>query len=533
MKVKFKINLIFIFVIALFVVMSFGCSKKKTILDEYKDKGYKITVRYNANGGNYLDRPGLEVIDLINPNDYPEVNGKRQIKLLDPTSNKRQSGGSEGIYLTKTSSFLLGWYQTRTIKTNEDNKAIDENGNTLVLINDSYYLESDTTVPSNPAYEYSNRWDFSSSVLEYSDEMGDVELTLYAAWQPLFRFDYYYQEDGAWKLYKSQNYDYMVAHKDSSYADSDTIWMPYWNDGAVVYEHSYASGKKYVFPTRSGYTFKAAYLDENLTVQINDTLTHGGTVDYINGSTSNGVLNIYVVFDEGELYNISSSEQLIKYANLNGWYTIENDLDFDGLSWPTLFSNSMFNGKIIAKDGVKKEFKNINVNYNNAGSSDNVLGGLFGGFSKEVVVNNIYFNNITLDITNVSGKINNSHFGLLAGNIDDNASITNVSISGNMLIGPVYLPTRSSSSQRNYINLVACGNNSNITVVGDIGLCVYGNKISSKYYYSLDPFTVSVDENLNVTYTEFINQYKYKDSNGETQNYLDKYTIVYKDNGSN
>ena len=96
-----KRNTIFKIIFSLFVVsLLLGCKEDNKFIQKRKE-GYSISVRYEANGGTYLDRDGITIVDMFNPNDYQkDDSGVIHIKLIEPTDPSRPSGGSEGIYIT-------------------------------------------------------------------------------------------------------------------------------------------------------------------------------------------------------------------------------------------------------------------------------------------------------------------------------------------------------------------------------------------------------------------------------------------------
>ena len=93
-----------------------GCASL-TQVEEYQQKGYKIMVTYDGNGGSFLDRTGVTIVDMFNPDHYQkDVNGEIHIKLTEPTDESRETSGSEGVSLTMPNNFFAGWYKTRTVK---------------------------------------------------------------------------------------------------------------------------------------------------------------------------------------------------------------------------------------------------------------------------------------------------------------------------------------------------------------------------------------------------------------------------------
>jgi hypothetical protein len=101
-----------------------GCDELSKF-EEKEKEGYKISVSYDANGGSFLNRPGVTVVDMFNPSKYEkDGNGTVHIKLLEPTDPSRPTSG-DGITLTLQNHFFAGWYKNREVKT-VDGKPVDE-----------------------------------------------------------------------------------------------------------------------------------------------------------------------------------------------------------------------------------------------------------------------------------------------------------------------------------------------------------------------------------------------------------------------
>ena len=479
----------------LFILTLFGC-KKNDKFNQKRSEGYKISIRYESNGGTYLDREGITLIDMFNPNDYEkDSNGNIHIKLIEPTDPSRPSGGSEGIYITKSDSFLVGWYKEKTIKLNSDSKPINESGEALVLVDNKYYLESDKSTLSEPAYSYSGYWDFDNDYLEYNDSMGEYELTLYAKWSTYFEFRYYYQDGTEWKYLGNTSFDYKTTNQTGSQTfDKDTIWLPSYVSGAMNYNHKYNNNSMYQFPKLQGYTFSKAYLDKEMTNEITDSYEHTGSINFETGEAVDPIVNIYCLFDKGEYYHISSAKELVDNPNLNGIYEIEADLDFEGLNWPTMFSYGTFNGKIYSKDNQNYKLSNISVFHANSSTSVK-NGGVFGTIGENASIESVEFNNVTFDLADVGRRNKDTNFGLLSGYIENKESISNVKLSGTIKIGNITIGDNYS------INLIANGdNNENVLVDGVIHLIIYGQEQIDVYSYTVNPESVEVDESGYITF---------------------------------
>lgn len=493
-------------------ILALGCTSllcagaacaKETKVDEYEKQGYTISVAYDANGGSYLARPGITIMDMFKPTDYTaDSDGVTRIKLMEPTSPNRPSGGSDKITLTKQNHFFAGWYKNRTVK-KVNGVPVDDNGRALQLLDEEEgtygYLnptEAEKNLTITPAYEYSGYWDFENDRVEYTGE--EISITLYAGWVEFFEFNYYYQQNGMWtKLTETTSFDYKTTNAEGSkYADKDTIWLPEWKDGAMNYTYAYADTTAYNFPKINGTTFSKAYLDEACTQEIQTSLEHQGNIVVNAGETKalmveNPIQNVYIVAEAGEQYRIETAEQLIKNVNVNGLYEIYNDLDFTGLEWPTAFSAGVFNGRLYGKDGKKVTLSNISGKY---ASTNARVGGLFGELSSTAKFENVAFTNVTLDYTSVQVALN-ATFGLLAGNIHESATLTNVEIDGTLRIGAM----TARAGREPTINVVANGKRSGITA-GDIAIQIYGEMLmDGVYYYTCDPATAQVDENGNLS----------------------------------
>ena len=53
----------------MFACLGAGCGKLSEV-EENQKKGYTISVSYDANGGSFLNRPGITVMDMFNPSIY-------------------------------------------------------------------------------------------------------------------------------------------------------------------------------------------------------------------------------------------------------------------------------------------------------------------------------------------------------------------------------------------------------------------------------------------------------------------------------
>ena len=422
----------------------FTACADKTRKEELQSQGYKISVTYDPNGGSFLNRPGVTLMDMFNPSDYESENGVVSIKLLEPTNANRPTSGVSNISLTMPNYFFAGWYQTRELKL-VDGAPVDLNGRKLKKTeNDTYVYadlaEGEEAISVTPVYEYSDYWDFEEDRIEYSEatsKNGVYSMTLYAGWVPYYEFHYWYEtSNGVWEeMDEVTAFDYKTTNASgSSTADKDTIFLPEWQNGVMQYKHSYNKGGEYAFPKIAGKTFSKAYTDEACTQEIVGSTEHIGTLDLETCTAVNRIQNIYVKYDEGERYQITEAKQLVDNPNLKGYYEIQADLDFTDLSWPTTFAYGTFEGKMYGKDGQNYTLNKVNVRYNNDSAK---TGGIFGTLSKNAEIKNLTFENVTFNLFNIGSRRRDCSYGLFAGKIEDGAKLTDVAVGGTFKIGNI------------------------------------------------------------------------------------------------
>lgn len=482
-------------------------------IEQLEQEGYVVTVSYDSNGGAFMGRDGIMIVDMFDPSQYEEdEDGNVNIKLVDPTDQDRPSGSDSPITLTRTGYFLAGWYKTRTIVTDESGAPVDESGAPLEETEDGTYVLAGTQTVGYPAYTYADPWDFTQDVLTVSAS-GTYSLTLYAGWVPYFEFRYFYEEDGEWVQYGVTDFDYKTTNAaGSDSADRDTIWIPRWDDGAMNYQHNYADNSRFRFPEREGYTFDAAYTDEACTRQIEDSFEHVGTVDYDTGTAEGRVQNIYVKFVEGTRYRIENAGQLAAHGDADGWYEILADLDFGigEAAWPAALSNNSFTGRFYSTEGQHYTIRNVTVTHNSRNAQ---YGGLFGQVAEGAVIRDVSFAKVTLDIVNAGQRLRDLMFGVFAGNICAGAQIENVTLSeAAMQIGAI---TPGSGPMFNLVaNTDVGADRSGLIVEGDVGLTVYGTDLRNGEYNFTVRFvedeqgnpvqpdiTVDADGNIEITFT--------------------------------
>lgn len=366
-----KTKSLFVLLVTVFVVLLAGCGETVTPYEKNNQDGYTVSVKFDANGGTFTTNTSV-IVDSFN------TEGKSEFALLSPDDEKRDN---DAFTATKNGHFLAGWYKERIEKTNDDGETV---------------------------YEYSGKWDFENDVLkidknkQYSADT--PALTLYAAWVPLFKIEFYSLDSG--ELLDTLNYNP---------TSSKQLTIPAWDEetGAV---------EMYDFPKREGYTFNKAYFDAEGTNELTgEVLKHPGVVNEDNAVASDSVLKLYVDWHEGEWYRIYNVDQFKESASLNGNYELFADLDFTDDIWPTTFVYGNFSGVI---KGNGHTIKNVDITQTN---NSKVNAGLFGYLTDTANINDVNFENITFTIKAGTRKVGTS-YGLFAGTISDKAIINGVSI---------------------------------------------------------------------------------------------------------
>lgn len=495
---------------------------KETKEDEMAKQGYVISVTYDPSGGSFFNISGVTLTDYFNPNAFTEdeETGEISIKLLDPLDEKRtqdengknNGNGAPTVTLGKSGYSLVGWYTNREIVKNENGDVLNESGVVLTQKFDGsyYYLnEKGEQVESLPAYEYSGLWDFDTARLSYNaaehqETDGRMSVTLYAGWLPYFQFEYLYQNDeGQWTSYGKTSFDYL-SNKEAN-TDRDTIWVPRWQNettqsGAMNYTHSYAtSSSSYTFPALNGTTFKKAYVDQECTQEITGSFVHQGTISADPCRAINSVQKIYVVLDKGERYRVTTAAELCDNGNAEGQYEILNNIDLTGYNWPAAFTTSTFTGKFYAAEGTS------GVTISNAVTTvtteGDAYGGLFGYVAAGAEIKNVTFENATVNVASVTNERGQSTaLGLLAGEIDEKATVTGVQLKGCVLqIKDEESRVGFSMAGEWKLNAVANGNTSGVghTKITVIFVAI---EFTDYFKYTLKPDTIAIGENGNITF---------------------------------
>lgn len=383
MKLKLKAILTACLLIASATLIT-GCASEKTPYEINDAENYTVSVKYDANGGFFTTNTSV-IVDSYNISDLEPNGEKADIVLLSPDDTRR---GNDAFTAVNNGYFLAGWY-TERIQTQDSD--------------------------GNAAYTYSGKWDFENDRLSvdingtYSS--GEPYLTLYAAWVPMFEIEIYSLSSG--ELVDTMQFNPLV---------EDQILVPQWNTETGTIDMN-------DFPKRQGYTFAAAYYDqEGQTAVDTDAVVHPGVVDYINGVAENHSMKLYVDWQEGEWFHIYSAQQFLSNASVSGNYVIYEDLDFTDKIWPSSLMYGSFSGTI---EGNGHTFKNINLEQTNNSKTN---AGLFGYLTETATIKDATFQNVNFTIKSGT-RVAGTSYGLLAGTVSDKATVTSLKIlNSNLLI---------------------------------------------------------------------------------------------------
>ena len=485
-----------------------ACGKTETMAEQMAKQGYVVEVIYDPGSGTFFERTGATVQDYFNPSHYtPDENGTVSITLMDPLDEDRDTSTGDPISLGKSGAFFVGWYTTRKPVRNKDGKALDAEGNVLEeRYNGTFYYvnEKGKEITTIPAYEYSGLWDFETSKVQYNAAEhtktdGRMSVTLYAGWLDNYTFEYYHQDatSGEWVPYASTSFTYGQG------TDNDTIWIPRWENqdtqsGKMNHAHDYQTAQgKYNFPAVDQRTFDAAYTDENCTEEskITDSFRHTGTVDAATCTAVNPVQKIYVKTLEGRRYVVKTAKDLCQNGDAEGWYTIENNLDLTGYTWPTAFTTGVFKGRFEATNPVTVSGVEVKISKDVSADRDvtEVYGGLFGCVDAGAVLKNVAFENVTVTLQTVKcSQTQTARFGTLAGFVHDNADVSGVSIANTTLKLYVF----HMRAQTDWgLHMVANGNLSGVTCdLTTMTLQCYAEESKNYHSYNYDPRTLDSNE---------------------------------------
>ncbi len=415
-----------------------GCSEKQTPYQVNDAENYTLSVKYDANGGTFTTNTSV-IVDTYDLSQIGEDgSGAKKIALLAPENEAR---GNNAFEAGKNGYFLAGWYTQRT------EAGVDEEG--------------------NPLYTYSGKWDFENDRLTVDPgktyTSAEPEITLYAAWIPVFQIEYYDRLTG--ELLSTSAYNP---------AQNGDIQMPQWNVSTGRLD-------MHDIPKRENYTYCGAYFDAQGNEPVStDVLQHCAVVNEETATAENTTMKLYIDWQAGEWYHIYNVDQFLDNASLNGSYVIHEDLDFSDKIWPTVMMYGTFTGTI---EGNGHTFSNIELVQTN--NSKNYAG-LFGQLSESAQLSDLTFKNVTFTVKSGT-RVAGTAYGLLAGAVADGAQLNAI----NILESSLLIDSGCYFGTEDYTIGLLCGMGSATVDTADITCGATGND-PEKVIISVTDETVSV-----------------------------------------
>lgn len=363
-----------------------------------------VSVRFDANGGLFAGTSDVSIVDVFQLNQGISTSDGIGFYLLAPDDPVRGSGS---FTVSRNGYFLAGWYTEKSMRTNGTGEPLDEFG---VLCSVSGRQQG---------YTYQGLWNFSTDLLTVNKDgqysSSEPALTLYAAWIPYVNYEFYTMDDPA-------------SPEHLQTVQTVYLEVPQWSE---------KTGKLDLnsFPERNGYTFDAAFLDPEMTRPL-DTSINGQEqyVDYESGTLNVDSVKIYTTWKEGVWFKVSSAQQFLSNARLDGNYILTNDLDFENAVWPPVLVKGKFSGSIL---GNGHTISNLHVTQ---ADNSQIYGGLFGSLEAGCVIEDITFQNVNFTIE-AGSRMQGAAFGLLTGSLSENAQLNNVSVEGTLLISEKCYPS--------------------------------------------------------------------------------------------
>jgi len=362
------IKFLFAALLLVSVLAAAGCGEVETPYQVKDREHFTVSVKYDANGGDFTNTNTLAIVDSYDPS----ANGGK-IALLEPGDPQR---GKNAFQAKRPGYFLVGWYQECT--------------------------KTDTGAV------YSGKWDFTKDMLTV-DPNGtytstEPQLTLYAAWLPLFEIEYYDLDSG--ELLSTVSYNP---------TQSSGITLPVWD------EETGAINMKDV-PEYAEHTFEGMFLDAAGKQPVTAaTLEHPAKIDLNTATAENTTLRLYTKWREGRWFRIYTADQFVKNANVSGNYELLADLDFTDRIWPTALMYGNFSGVIR---GNGHTMRNISLTHTN---NSKINAGMFGQLTDTAKLSDVAFENVTFTLK-AGTRVAGTSYGLLAGSLSAQAVLENVTV---------------------------------------------------------------------------------------------------------
>ncbi len=413
-KVLVTIVIALCMIVALTVV---SCNQWDTPYKQLNKDGNTVSVKYNINGGVFLETPDVTLVDVFNLVNAKSLGGgKKSIVPVDPADESIRGTAQTA---SRSNYLLEGWYVT------------------TVNADGSYTITS-------------QKWNFGDPFIFEASKAKEAEkpvLVLSARWIPFTTFNFYKQnEDGSFPQEPTTS---VVAEK---------LELPVWNEstGALRYNQ---------YPKFDDWTFEEAFSSSDMSEKITETLQGESYFDEILNDFITKSINVYVTYKKGTWYKIHNASSFINNASSSAIYDIQADLDFEGAIWPATFSSNTFNGKIY---GNNHTFSNISaLQY---AENTKLSYGLFGIVGSTALIKDLTFTNVSFTIGGLDNSNGDpSYYGIFAGKIENGAQLQSVTLSNAKLLlnsakGYMFDMLDTISVSQKYTNLIEGKYNINLSV---------------------------------------------------------------------
>lgn len=496
-----------------------ACATDKNPYPGLEKDGYSVSIRYDSNGGQFLDLDDIDVVHNFTLNDRTaEADGSYKIQLIEPGDDKLDENNmTYDTKISRTGYFLAGWYKYRILRFDASGNPVDDDGNICDRTNADGNLVSASGKVQG--YEYSGKWDFDTDRLIVDAEGNQSIDTLYAAWVPEFKYSfmvYGVMRDNKGELLKDENgvatgeigwysageykFDPLTVTKPVK------ISLPEWKDGTGKDDGVLNMKNFEVKYGVDGKTFLKAYEVGNADGTCSDEYEFTGDIEHFGDYDRDKAVSVsanrvvYTTWRDGNWFHIRTAEQLIKNAYANGCYELYGDLEFDdvtdgktdGKYWPAAFTGT-FSGKFVSGDGKTHSISNVSARQND---NKALRGGIFGEITAAAVIEKVNFVNAKYICS--GSLLRGAEFGLFAGHINEQATISEVTISGQLILKP-------STLFKDYGAFVGIfsGNAQTFGVDTSNVTCTFENGSNTDSDASFSYTLVNSDGEISVTY-EFI-----------------------------
>lgn len=415
-------------IVALTVV---SCNQWDTPYKQLNKDGNTVSVKFNINGGVFLETPNVTLVDVFNLSNATNVsNGVKSIVPVDP-SDENVRGSAQTA--SRSNYKLEGWYVT--------------------------------TVNTDGSYTITNqKWNFGDA---FSFEVSKVKgaetpvLVLSARWIPYTTFNIFAQND-----------DGSFPQEPTAVVNAEYLNYPTWNKdtGKLRYNQ---------YPVIENKTFDKAFTTATMEVEITDNIQGNSYFDESVNDFVTESVNVYTTYKKGDWYKVYNVSAFLNNASSNAIYDIQADLDFSNAIWPATFSSNTFNGTIY---GNNHKFSNIFASQYADSTKFNY--GLFGTIGSSAVIENLSFYNVSFNVGGLDNSNGDpSYYGIFAGKIENGAQLTSVSLSkGTLLLnsgkGFMFDKLDAISVSQKYQNLVDGKYYFNLTTCDKGGCTITSSELS-------------------------------------------------------